>query len=863
MQQKPDNTSKKKKPVLESPPVPEIIEIEEPTSVAFADTNISKRYDDVYEWKRPDDITNVRWTAGAYQFNCANGVALRVQILSPHIIRFRYTAEGIWERDFSYAINPDFKAEKITITLSETTHEYTLATEFLQVVVAKNGLKVRIFDSEDHLLHEDYEGYSAQRTIMQGWNKVALSKVCHRKTVFYGYGDKSSVGANLHGKKYENWCTDSFAFGENTDPLYRAIPFFYVVQQGLAHGIFLDNTYRTHADFDTADTGEMTFSADGGELNYYFIHGPKLKDVAAQYHLLTGVHDLPPIWALGYHQCRWSYYPASKVKILAETFRHLNIPCDAIYLDIDYMDRYQCFTWNTMHFPDPKGLVKELKNLDFHTVVMINPGLKEQNDYSFYKEGLEKGYLLKTADGAVAKAPVWPGFCAFPDFTNPVVRQWFGECYRELYNEVGVSGFWNDMNEPAVFYINNKTLPDHILHHYDGDQCSHRKAHNVYGLLMTRSSYEGYQQLQPDKRPFLLARATYAGGQRFSAIWTGDNCASWEHLQIANIQCQRLAISGISFCGTDIGGFAGDPDGELYTRWLQLSVFHPLMRTHSMGYHTTGDALDDAATLELEKSKAGTTEMDGQEPWSFGEKWTQIAKSAIELRYCLLPMLYTAFWLLREKGQPILRHLAFEDETDPKLWDQDRDFMFSEHILVSPIIQPKIQRQMVYLPAGNWYYFWSGQQYNGEVFINVLQDQIPFFVREGAVTVTYPIRQHTGAPIDEITFYCYYKTGKEISHWYEDEGEGNGHKNGNFVLNSFLTEGDDNKYTLNWVKNGNWSAISRKIKVYLIGFPTFAKQCTIDGKEMPVKEIRLRDKSLYTITTDSDFNSISWQEKKN
>ena len=841
-------------------PPDELIPVPEPTSIAFADTDISKRYDDVYEIRTPDEIDSVRWNAGAYEFSCKNGVALRIQMITRQILRFRYAPEGIWERDFSYALSPDFQPEKLTVTLNETANEYVLASESLQVVVTKLGMKIRVFDLDDQLLHEDHEGYSAQRTIMQGWNRVSVSKTCNRKAVFYGLGDKSSLGANLHGKKYENWCTDSYAFGTDTDPLYRAIPFYYGVQSGIAHGVFLDNTFRTSFDFNTADNGVVEMSAEGGELNYYFIYGPKLIDVAIRYHQLTGAHDLPPMWALGYHQCRWSYYPEAQVKALAETFRRMRIPCDAIYLDIDYMDGYRCFTWEKDHFPDPKRMIAELKDMGFHTVVMIDPGIKEDPTYFVYKEGMERGFFVKTADGQVAKAPVWPGFCAFPDFTSAEVRQWWGDLYSELYKEDGVSGFWNDMNEPAVFYVNRKTLPDMVLHNYDGDLCSHKKAHNVYGQLMTRSSYEGYQRLQPKKRPYLLTRATYSGGQRYAAVWTGDNCASWEHLQVANIQCQRLAISGFSFCGTDIGGFAGEPDGELYIRWLQLAVFHPLMRTHSIGNHVSGDALYNTEnTEEFTELPPDDIHQFGQEPWSYGEKWTQVARTAIELRYCMLPVIYTAFWKLKTAGIPVIRHLAFEDQTDPKLWDQDRDFMFGDHLLVSPVIQTKVQRQMVYLPAGNWYYFWTGQQCAGEVFINTAADQIPFFVREGAVMVTYPIRQTTATPIDEITLYCYYKNGSETSTLYEDEGEGMEYLTDKYALSTFISEGDAEKYTLNWLKTGQWKTENRKIKIYLIGFPTFARKCLVDGVEKPVKEIRLRERSLYTLIVETDFSTISWQ----
>jgi alpha-glucosidase len=830
----------------------------QPSSIPFSETNLSLRYDDVFQDLAPDQLRTVRWRTNAYEFECENGITLRVQVLTHHIIRFRYSLDGRWERDLSYAISPDFQSDSPKVTLRENANEYMIQTDFLQVLVLKQGLLVRIYDATDHLICDESEGFKARRTVMEGINEVKISKKCHRKEVFYGLGDKSARGANLHGRKFEQWCTDSFAFGPETDPLYRAIPFYYSLMHGVAYGIFLDNTFRTFFDFNTQNEGSTAFSADGGEMNYYFIGGPSLIEVAQRYHQLTGTHTLPPIWALGYHQCRWSYYPEAKVKSLAKQFRDEQIPCDALYLDIDYMDGYRCFTWNQQYFPDPKRMIEELQQQGFQTVVMIDPGLKEDPSYKVYQEGLEQGHLLRTADGGIAKGPVWPGFCAFPDYTKSATRRWWGQLYRELYVEQKVSGFWNDMNEPAVFYVNHKTLPDAVLHDMDGTVSNHRRAHNIYGQQMARASWEGFTALLPEKRPFLLTRATFAGGQRYAAVWTGDNCATWEHLQLANIQCQRLAISGFSFCGTDIGGFTGDPDGELYTRWLQLSVFHPLMRTHSIGGHTTGDAIEvQEDTDNVQNSPVDPTVTD-QEPWSFGPKWTPVAKKAIELRYCLLPVLYTAMWMLKDRGWPVIRHLAFEDPANPKLWDEERDFLFGEHILVSPIIQARVQRQKVHLPPGIWYYFWTGQPYEGEEFINVMADQIPFFVRGGAVMNTFPIRQHTGELIEEDTLYVYYKLGETTSHHYEDEGEGT---HSSYGLEVFETIGTEFACTINRVKYGEWSPISRKRKIYLVGFPTFARRCLVDGKDHPIKEIRLRDRTLYSLTTDYSFTKIVWHAK--
>lgn len=868
---------KKQVPANPTPePLPAVPAVEppRPAEISFAEASVSERHDDVYQVVVPDEVAHVRWRNGAYEFECCNRVSLRVQVLTPGIVRLRYSPDGAFGSDFSYAVSPDFLPEKVTVTLQETDNEYLLVSERLQVVVSKLDLRVKFYDLDDRALCEDEAGFSAKRTVMRGWCDLRMEKKCHRKEVFMGLGDKA-CSTNLAGRVFDNWCTDSYAFGRVHSTLYRAIPFYYSLHQGVAYGIFLDNTYRTHFDFNSTGKDVTSFSAEGGELNYYFLHGPTLAEVSRAYAQLTGTHDLPPLWALGYHQSRWSYYPEQEVRRLADRFRREEIPCDAIYLDIDYMDGYRCFTWDEQHFPDPARLIGDLREQGFRTVLMIDPGIKEDPNYAVYREGLKQGMFVRTADGEVAKAPVWPGFCAFPDFTDPKVREWWGELYRDLYCTAGASGFWNDMNEPAVFHVNHKTLPDSVLHQYDGHPCSHRKAHNVYGQQMARASWEGFRQLQPEQRPFLLTRASFSGGQRFAAVWTGDNVSDWEHLQIANVQCQRLAVSGFSLCGTDIGGFTGCTDGELYVRWLQLAVFHPVMRSHSKGQHATGDSLapdptlmeegdempSDPAVIPDESGRAiHHSSFQSQEPWAFGEKWTPLAKKAVELRYCLLPSLYTALWLNTLDGSPVLRHLAFADPNEARYWDHERDFLFGEHLLVSPVVQPKVQRQGVLLPKGNWYYFWTGQPGMGEIFVNVVPDQIPFFVREGAVLPVYPVRQWTmEAPIDELTLYVYYKNGLETSHLYEDAGEGYGYRAGDFSLKIFETEGKNGGFTLRQRREGRFEPTYSTVKIYLVGFPTFVKNCTADEVEVPIKEIRLRDRSLYTLNVEPGFERVEWK----
>ncbi len=841
-----------------------------PGIVPFGSVEVSTRHADVYQDIVPDRVVRVRWHKDVWQFDAANHTSLQISCIAPGMVRFRYSYDGLFPPDFSYAPDPDFLSRPAPARLEEHEQEYRLSTDEFQIVVLKNGMKTRAFNAAGQLVMEDAAGFRARRTIMKGVNEVCMEKKCGKKDVFFGLGDKT-CGTNLAGKKYDNWNTDAYAFGRESGHLYRTIPFYYALQQGLAYGIFFDNPYRSHFDFDSEKNGTLAFWAEGGEMNYYFLYGPTLDEVARRYALLTGRMELPPMWAIGFHQCRWSYYPDSRVREIADTFRQLQIPCDALYLDIDYMDAYRCFTWDEHHFPEPMRLVADLKKQGFQTVAMIDPGVKEDPDYAVYAEGMKQEHFVKTADGDVAKAPVWPGFCAFPDFTRPETRHWWGNLYQALYNETGISGFWNDMNEPAVFHVTHKTLPDDVRHHYDGHPCSHRKAHNVYGMQMTRASWEGLQRLQPQKRPYLLTRATYSGGQRYAAVWTGDNVGSWEHLQVANIQCQRLSVCGFSFCGTDIGGFTGAESGELFVRWLQLGVFHPLMRVHSMGKHLSGDALtiDDPDNPHPDPDQPVVVSMPpiakqlDQEPWSFGDKWTPIAKKAIELRYYLLPSIYTALYRASTDGTPVIRHLAFADPLDPRFWEHERDFLFGEHLLVSPVIQPKVQVQNVCLPKGSdWYYFWSGHLHNGDVHVHVKAEEIPFFVRAGAVLPVYPVRQWTGEkPIHELSLYVYYKEGTERSHLYEDEGEGYEYRNQHYSLKIFETEGKAGVFTLRWQHDvkGAYIPPYKRIKVFLIGFPAFVRHCQADQKEVPVKEIRLRERSLYTLELPSEFKEIIWR----
>ncbi len=841
------NVEAKAEPIVE--PKVEITEINKDL------TDGSQRYPDVFIEHKADEIVHFSRKENHFVFKCKNSVALHIDVLNERTFRIRYSYNGIFQKDFSYAIDPKFKPAEIIAQHSEDKNAYSIRTNSLTCHIAKENLELTFSDANGKILNADKEGYSAKTTILKGVDKVRVSKKAPKGECFMGLGDKSGK-SNLRGQKLMNWNTDSFAYGHDTDPLYRTIPFYYGLNDGEAYGIFFDNSYRTHFDFDSEENGTCHFYADGGEMNYYFFYGPTCTEVAQAYTQLTGTPELPPMWSLGFHQCRWSYYPEKVVRDLASEFRTRNIPCDAIYLDIDYMDEYRCFTWNYKHFPNPKKLIQDLNEDGFKTVVMIDPGIKVDDNYFVFADGQENDVFCKRPDGDLMTGPVWPPACAFPDYTKEAVREWWGPLYKGLYSEQGVSGFWNDMNEPAVFEVDSKTFPENVRHDYDGHPCSHAKAHNIYGMQMARATYQGLKNLKEDTRPFVLTRATYSGGQRFSSVWTGDNIASWEHLQIANLQCQRLSISGFSFTGTDIGGFVGIPTGELMVRWLQLGVFHPLFRVHSMGNNEDGaTSVDEEVVKESEKKK----KID-QEPWAFGTTYTEQSKAAIEWRYQLLPYLYNAFWEYTQTGKPMINPVSFIYQNDPKTYQEERDFIFGEHLLVSPVIEEGITEQKIYLPKGDWYELKTGKLFTGEQTITrkISLDYIPTFIKAGAVLPLYPVRQNTSESVDELTLKVFYNKGNLTSQLYEDQGEGYQYEENNFSLKTFETSGHTQGFRLTQSKKGDRADSYQTCKLYFHGLPFVPNQCMVDGKTETFTIENMDGIPVYVLILKPDFKTLEF-----
>lgn len=759
----------------------------------------------------PGSLKSHTWTDGRYEGHTDQGNILRVEPITDYIIRVRYSSRGYFEKDFSYAIDPAFDRSPTDISYKDGPTVTEISTPHVKCRICKADSKVTFLNKEDHVINKDEKGFHYERDTDSGNDIVQMSKTVYSSEVFYGLGDKPTE-LNLKGRRFENWGMDCYGYDYGSDPLYKNIPFYYGLHGGIGYGIFFDNTFRTFFDFGKERKEAASFWAHGGEMNYYFIAGPRLLDVNQRYAQLTGTPDMPALWSLGFQQCKWSYYPESEVREVTTKMRDLKIPCDAIYLDIDYMDGFRCFTWDKERFPDPKGLVSDLKDQGYKTMVIIDPGIKKDPDYWVCKEGVEKGYFLRRLDGPYAEGKVWPGDCYFPDYTNPEVREWWADLYQELIGEIGVAGVWNDMNEPALFEVESKTMPDDVMFHFEGSPASHRKAHNIYGLQMARATYEGVKKHAGGRRGLIITRSGYSGLQRYSSVWTGDNISTWQHVWIAGIQCQRLAISGVSFAGSDIGGFIGQPTPKMMARWIQLAIFHPFCRVHSS--QDDGD----------------------QEPWSFGEETLDVFREAVELRYKMLPYHYTAFWQHHKTGYPILTPLSFYDQYDPETHSRDHEFLCGDHILTAPITKEKDATKEIYLPQGKWFNFWDDSLHFGgaETSCKLTNYTFPLFVKEGAIIPMYPVQQYVGEKvIDTVSLHIYYKQGEEVSYYFDDAHDGYGYEDGDYREARFDLEGKGDHLIIKQTIKGNYDGDLQSYECVFHGFPAHIKNVIVDDTEHP------------------------------
>lgn len=659
-----------------------------------------------------------------------------------------------------------------------------LSTPALHVILDKN-LHLQIFSTDGTLLCSDYTGSLKEpaslteeeieqmrqegHVVHTGEDscRFQVVKSLMGDEIFYGLGDKTGF-LNKKGYDYTMWNSD------NPDPhvenptfkaLYKSIPFFITLRKNCVYGIFFDNNFKTNFDMGYSSPEYYSFSAADGELDYYFISGTTISDIIKGYTSLTGRCPLPQLWTLGYHQSRWGYSSQQEVMDLAQNFIDHDIPCDVIHMDIDYMDNFKVFTVDHSRFPDLAGLSSTLNQKGIRLVTIIDPGTKVEKGYHMYDEGIQNDYFAKTPDGQVYENVVWPGDSVFPDYTSSKVRRWWGDQTKFLLDQ-GISGIWNDMNEPASF---RGPLPDDIVFAGDETPRFHKEVHNIYGHLMSKATYEGIKK-HTQKRPFVITRACYSGSQKYSTAWTGDNQSIWTHLKMSIPQLLNLGMSGMPFAGTDIGGFGSNTTPELLCRWIQASCFAPLFRNHCAKFSRL------------------------QEPWQFDRQTLDIYRSYVKLRYKFIPYLYDLFYEESKTGLPILRPLVMHYQNDAETWQCNDEYLVGDRILVAPITDQGAHVRSLYLPEGIWIDYRTHERISGGRYIlrEAPLDTCPIYIKGGSILPTWPPVNHIPAHGVKDLILEYFPaddTGETADYiHYLDNGEDFSYETGDYNLYHFRAD---------------------------------------------------------------------------
>ena len=667
---------------------------------------------------------------------------------------------------------------------SAETSVLVLATDSLRITI-DDALHLQISSSDGTVLCSDYTGSLQEaeslteeeieqmrqegHVVHAGDDacRFQITKKLFGDEAFYGLGDKTGF-LNKIGYDYTMWNTD------NPDPhvenptfkaLYKSIPFFIALRNDCVYGIFFDNHFKTNFDMGYSSTDYYSFGAADGELDYFFFYGDTIADIISQYTALTGRCPLPQLWTLGYHQSRWGYSSQQEVLDLAQNFIDNDLPCDVIHMDIDYMDNYKVFTVDKNRFPDLTALSDVLHQKGIRLVTIIDPGTKVENGYHMYEEGIKNNYFAQTPDGEVYENVVWPGDSVFPDYTSSIVRNWWGSQTKFLLDQ-GISGIWNDMNEPASF---RGPLPDDVVFPGDDMPRQHKEVHNVFGHLMAKATYEGIKK-NSGKRPFVITRACYSGTQKYSTAWTGDNQSIWAHLKLSIPQLLNLGMSGMPFVGTDIGGFGSDTNPELLSRWIQASCFAPLFRNHCAKFSRC------------------------QEPWQFDKQTLDIYRTYVRLRYRFIPYLYDLFYEESRTGMPIIRPLVMHYQSDPEVRECNDEYLVGDRILVAPVTDQGVHVKAVYLPQGTWIDYWTKERISGGKYIlrDAPIDVCPIYIKGDSIIPAWPQLDHIPDGGSEELILEYYPASADSSKYvhYQDNGADFAYEAGEYNLYRFRADKD-------------------------------------------------------------------------
>jgi alpha-glucosidase len=743
---------------------------------------------------------------------------MRVTALTDSIVRVRIAPDGHFPEDASWAVDTAARARRAIVTAMPD----GFATSALRVRIDTSG-RLTVTDAQGRTISDD-----APQPIALDRKGFTLAKRLPSAEHIFGLGDKTGGTLDRRGQSYVDWNTDAYGFSSATDPIYKSIPFFLGVGgEGGSYGILFDNSYRAWFDFGHKDPDVLTFGAPDGPIDYYVIAGPSTAEVVRRYTDLTGKALLPPLWSLGYQQSRYSYMDAAELRQVAARLRSERIPTDVLWLDIDFQDRNRPFTVNTTAFPDFAGMTRDLKKDGFQLVAIadLHVAAAPNQGYAPYDQGMAGNRFVHDAKGQVFVGEVWPGPSVFPDFTDAAARRWYGTLFKPL-TDAGVAGIWNDMNEPSVFKTPTATMPLDAIHHIAGDDfaprnATHAEIHNVYGMENTRATYEGLLTLRPDERPFVMTRASYAGGQRYSATWTGDNSATWDHLKLAVHQVINLGLSGFAWSANDVGGFTGGPSPELLTRWFEIGAFMPVFRDHS------------------------AKDTPRAEPWVDGPEQLAIRRRFVEERYRLLPYLYALADDNARTGDPVMRPVFYDyPDAIRATCDQSMAFTVGRDLLVAPPPHPESpQRYDVCLPAGGWYDYWTGLPITqakadredgpvqaaaqtmldapaGGTTLNETPklDTLPVFIRAGAIIARQPSVQSTSeTPRGPLAIDVY--PGPDCAGTlYADDGHSLAYRQGDFYRRTIRCTRDAAGLTIRFAApEGRFAPWWRQITVTVHG----------------------------------------------
>ncbi|SKA14744.1 alpha-glucosidase [Chitinophaga eiseniae] len=739
------------------------------------------------------NVTSVSISGQQVKIKTANAFA-EVTVYSPSIVRVRMDKQPL-KADFSYAVVSKPLPTKAQIT--QNSNEISIVTDSLKMRIQKTPFAVAFFSPSGDVISEDEPGLGTS------WigDEVTTYKKMQEHERFIGLGEKTG-NLDRKGEGYTNWNSDVFGYATNRDPIYATIPFYIGIHHRQNYGIFFDNSYQSDFNFGASNNRFSSFGARGGEMNYYFIYHPQMANIIRSYTSLTGRMPLPPLWSLGYQQNRYSYYPDTEVYRIAQTLREKKIPADGITLDIHYMDAYKLFTWNKERFPNPSQLTGRLKDMGFRVTVIVDPGIKVEDGYPAYENGKRENIFIKYSDGQNYTGQVWPGWCHFPDFTSEKGRSWWKGQVKSYIRD-GVSGIWNDMNEIATW---GQKMPNNVLFDYEGHPVTHQQAHNIYGLQMVRASYEGAREAL-QKRPFLLTRAAYSGSQRYSAIWTGDNRAEEDHMLLGVRLLNSLGVSGFPFSGMDVGGFTGNPSVSLYTRWMQIGAFIPYFRNHT-GVNTKS-----------------------AEPWAFGEEALEITRNYVNLRYHLLPYLYSTLYTASRTGMPVMRTLALQNTFDPQVYDTrfQNQYQFGDAYMIAPFESTK-EFGSIYFPKGKWYNLYTDAVTMGgqDVITPLNIKTLPVYVKESSIVPMQSLVQSTREkPADTLFLHLYKGDQPNTFVYYEDDGESFANEKGDYYERTITYDPVQRTLTLQ-KPQGSYSSQFHHIKLILHGFDS-KQRITVNG----------------------------------